>query len=144
MQNEENHRMELIRPFKKKRGKSDPAESPRQDIRHLLRLSLSDVVTAGTMAEDSRLPECLCAFAREITRVDDGAPFRPGLRRLIKLWLEDEGSAKEWHAYLERNINGVDPYLRSFLYPLVRTILRAKGSKPTKEAVNAKLPCHYH
>jgi len=125
--------MELIRAFKKKRGESDPAESARQDIRYLLRLSLSSLVTAGNMAEDSRLPECLCAFAREITRVDDGAPFRLGLRRLVKSWLEDEGSAKEWHEYLEENANGVDPYLRSFLYPLVKTLLGSKGSKLKKE-----------
>jgi len=130
MPNQENHRMELIQAFKKKRGKSDPAESARQDIRYLLRLSLSSLVTAGNMAEDSRLPECLSAFAREITRADDGAPFRPSLRRLVKGWLDDEKQAREWMDYLHRNKTKIDPYLQSFLYPLLKTLLVEKNSTP--------------
>lgn len=129
MQNRENHRMALIQVFKRKNGKVDPVKVPRGDFRSLLRLSLNDLVTAGNMAIDQRLPECLSLFAKEITRTDDGVPFRPELRRLVKAWLDDESQAMDWMDYLHRNDRKVDPYLRSFLYPLLKTLIGEKDSE---------------
>jgi len=123
MSKKEDHRMELIQAFKKKKGKVDSVKVARGDFRSLLRLSLNDLVTAGNMAIDQRLPECLSAFAKEITQTEDGVPFRPGLRRLVKACLDDERQAKEWIDYLQRNEKKVDPYVYSLLYPLLKTLL---------------------
>ncbi|OPX39780.1 MAG: hypothetical protein B1H11_02095 [Desulfobacteraceae bacterium 4484_190.1] len=120
--------MELIQAFKKKE-KTDPVKVARGDFRSLLRLSLNDLVIAGSMAIDQRLPECLSLFAREISRTDDGIPFRPELRRLVQAWLDDENQAKDWMDYLRRNERKMDPYLRSFLYPLLKTLLGEQDSE---------------
>lgn len=123
MSKREDHRMALIQAFKKKNGKIDPVKVARGDFRYLLRVSLNDLVTAGNMALDQRLPECLSLFAREITRTDDGVPFRPELRRVVKAWLDDDMQAREWMDYLNRSEKKVDPSVHRLLFPLLKTLL---------------------
>ena len=130
MSKREDHRMALIQAFKRKNGKVDPVRVAREDFKSLVRLSLNDLFMAGNMSIDQRLPECLSLFAREITRTDDGIPLRPKLRRLVKGWLDDEKQARDWMDYLHRNEKKMDPYLRSFLYPLLKTLLVEQGSTP--------------
>lgn len=128
------YRMELIRVIKGKKAKDDPLTVARGDFRSLLRLSLNDLVTAGNMLLDTRLPECLSLFAREIIRTDDGVPFRPELRKLVKEWLNDETLAKTWMDYLHRNENEMDPYLQRLLHPLLKALIGEPAAK-TAEAV---------
>lgn len=130
MSKREDDRMALIQAFKRKGLKEDSVKVARDDFRSLVRLSLIGLVTAGNMAIDQRLPECLSLFAREITRTDDGTPLRPELRKLVKGWLDDEKQAREWMDYLHRNKTKIDPYLQSFLYPLLKTLLVEKNSTP--------------
>ena len=129
MSKREDHRMALIQAFKRKNGKADSVKVARGDFRSLLRLSLNDLVNAGNMAIDQRLPECLSLFAKEITRTDEGVPFRPELRRLVKSWLDDKNQAKEWVDFLYRNEKEIDPRLRSFLYPLLKTLIGEQDSE---------------
>lgn len=129
MSKREDHRMALIEAFKRKKGKFDPVKVPRGDFRYLVRLSLNDFVKAGNMALDRRLPKCLSLFAKEITRTDDGVPFRPELRRLVKAWFDDESLARTWMDYFRRNEREMDPYLRSFLYPLLKTLIGEQDSE---------------
>jgi len=128
------YRMELIRSIKGKEAKDDPLTVARGDFRSLLRLSLNDLVTAGNMALDQRLPECLSLFAKEIIRTDDGVPFRPELRKLVKEWLNDETLAMTWMDYLHRNEMEIDPYLRNILHPLLKVLIGEPADK-TAEAV---------
>lgn len=132
----EDHRMALIQAFKKNR-KADSVKLAREDFRYLLRLSLNDLVNAGNMAIDQRLPECLSLFAKEITRIDEGTPFRPKLRRLVKTWLDDADQAKEWFEYFDRNKTKLDPYLKSVLYPLLKTLV--DGNNPETNTKNLSI-----
>ena len=95
--------MALIQALKNKKSDADPAEAARKDFHYLLRLSLDSLVTAGSMALDHRLPECLSLFAQEIIRTDDGVPFRPELRKLVNNCLDDEMLASDFLDYMKTN-----------------------------------------
>jgi hypothetical protein len=129
MSQRDDHRMALIQAFKRKDKKADSVNLARGDFKYLLRLSLNDLVKAGNMAIDQRLPECLSLFAKEITRTDGGVPFRPRLRRLAKSWLDDVDQAKEWFDYFDRSEEELDPYLKSILYPLLKTLIGEDDSE---------------
>ena len=96
MQNQEDRRDALIGAFKNKNGNYDSVRSVKKNFISLVRASLEDLVTAGTMAIDSRLPLPLMDFAKEVTRTQKGVPFRPRLRNLVRSWLDNEDTAKEW------------------------------------------------
>jgi len=115
--------MALIRAFKKYKPNADSAAVAKKDFRALLRLSLNDLVTAGSMALDHRLPECLSLFAQEIIRTDDGVPFRPELRNLVKDCLDDEMLASDYLDYMKANQAEVDPCVYRLLFPLLGTLL---------------------
>jgi hypothetical protein len=123
MPEKEDHRMALIKAFKKYKPNADPAAVARKDFRALLRLSLNDLVTAGSMALDRRLPESLSLFAQEIIRTDDGVPFRPELRRLVSDCLDDDTRARECLNYIKANKAEVDPCVYGLLFPLLGTLL---------------------
>ena len=132
MQNQEDRRDALIGAFKSKNGKYDPVHSVKKNFKSLVQVSLEDLVAAGTMAIDSRLPQPLIEFAKEIIRTQNGVPFRPRLRKLVRSWLDNEDSAKEWFDYFTMNKEEVDPYLYKLLYPLLKTVLVEQGSIPLK------------
>jgi len=123
MPEKEDHRMALIQAFKKDEKSADPAAIAREDFRSLLRLSLNDLISAGSIAFDRRLPECLSSFAQEITRTADGVPFRPQLRRLIKDCLDDEIQARDCMDYLRTNKTEIDTCVYNLLQPLLGTLL---------------------
>lgn len=128
MQNRENHRMALIEAFKSKKAGKDPVRVAKRNFKDLVQVSLDNLVAAGNMAHDSSIPECLSVFAREISCTDNGVPLRPGLRRLVQSWLEDEEKASEWFYFLKKNNNTVDSHLRGFLYPMLKTLLTEQDS----------------
>jgi hypothetical protein len=123
MLEKEDHRMALIQAFKKDKKSADPAAIAREDFRSLLRLSLNDLMSAGSMAFDRRLPECLSSFAQEIIRTDDGVPFRPQLRRLIKDCLDNEIRARECMDYIRSNKTEIDSCIYNILHPLLGTLI---------------------
>ena len=127
MSKEEDHRMAMIKAFEEKKRDYDPAKAATGNFRSLVNLSLNDLVSAGNMSLDRRLPECLSNFAGEIIRTDAGVPFRPKLRRLVKNWLDDEKEAMEWLDYFKKNENEIDLYLKKLLYPLLITLTGKKN-----------------
>lgn len=133
MSPKEDPRMALIAAVRDKKRKKDrigSAEVAKGDFRSLLRVALNDLVTAGTMALDRRLPECLSLFAREIIQTENGVPYRPTLRRLAREWLDDETVAMAWMDYLHRNENETDPDMYKLLYPLLKALIGEGKSKP--------------
>lgn len=133
MSPKEDPRMALIAAVRDKKRKKDwigSAEVAKGDFRSLLRVALNDLVTAGTMALDRRLPDCLSLFAREIIQTENGVPYRPALRRLAREWIEDETTAMVWMDYLHRNQNEMDPDMYKLLYPLLKALIGEGKSKP--------------
>ena len=132
MPQKEDHRMALIQALKNKKPEAGPAEGARKDFHYLVRLSLDSLVTAGNMAIDHRLPECLSLFAQEIIRTDDGVPFRPELRKLVGDCLDNERLAREYLDYMKANKAEVDPHVYRLLFPLLGTLC-GKGDACTKK-----------
>jgi hypothetical protein len=134
MSSKEDTRIALIQSFRKKNRdlNSDSAKLARKDFRSLIQESLNNLVYAGNMAIDQRLPECLSLFSKEITKTDNGIPFRPQLRSLVQSCLIDDSKALEWLDYFDRNEKNVDPYLKRFLKPLLKVLV---GEQQLKDQI---------